>query len=239
MSARPPTLAPAVLLAAIAVAGPVAAAAPLAATPSPSGPAVTAATATTVTTAAPTVADAAPNPADAAPPPAAVHASTVGATHASIDTSVAAIPAPLCGVPADAGVLALVPPGGASDDERADGSDDTDGATTDTPAADGTPTPDPAVGTTRTAVVDRFEGDTAVLLVEARGDVVARRLVRREALPRAARHQDAVVTVTVVADAVAAITYQPVETVRRSREARRRFERLSQPTHGSGGPAVC
>lgn len=151
----------------------------------------------------------------------------------------AAIPAPLCGVPADAGVLALVPPGGASDDERADGSDDADGATTDTPAADGTPTPDPAVGTTRTAVVDRFEGDTAVLLVEARGDVVARRLVRREALPRAARHQDAVVTVTVVADAVAAITYQPVETVRRSREARRRFERLSQPTHGSGGPAVC
>lgn len=239
MSARPPTLAPAVLLAAIAVVGPVTAAAPPAATLSASAAAATAAP---VTTAAPTPGNAAPDPADAALPPAAVHASAVGATHASIDTAVhtsAAIPAPICGVPADAGVLALVPPGGASDDERTDDSDDADGATTDTPVADGTPTPDPAVGTTRTAVVDRFEGDTAVLLVEARGDVVARRLVRREALPRAARHQDAVVTVTVVADAVAAITYQPVETVRRSREARRRFERLSQPTHGSGGPAVC
>lgn len=118
-----------------------------------------------------------------------------------------AVPAPLCSVPRGAGVLALVPP----------------------PApGGGAPVAEAAVGANRTAVVDHVEGDRAVLLAEARGDVVARRAVRREALPRAARHAGAVVTVSVVADSVARITYRPAETARGVRADRRRLEHRSR-----------
>lgn len=160
-------------------------------------------------------------PTPTAPP--AGSASAVGSAPpvGTATSPVGAIPAPICSVPGDAGVLALVPPPAP------------DGGGTDTGPAD------PAVGANRTAVVDRIEGDTAVLLVEARGEVVARRLVRRRALPRAARHDDAVVTVTVVNDSVAAITYRPVETARRKRRAERRFELLAEPAPDGDGPALC
>ncbi len=78
------------------------------------------------------------------------------------------------------------------------------------------------------AVVDRFEGDHAVLLLEDGDEVVGDVAVPRERLPEPARHQDAVLEVVVQGGRLADATYRPEETERRRESARERFDRLSR-----------
>lgn len=79
-----------------------------------------------------------------------------------------------------------------------------------------------------TAVLDRFEDDLAVLLLEDGDEVVDDLVVDRERLPSPARHQDAVLTVVVRDGDLADATYDPETTERRSERARDRFDRLSR-----------
>lgn len=79
-----------------------------------------------------------------------------------------------------------------------------------------------------TAVVDRFEDDLAVLLLEDDGDTVDQAVLDAERLPEDARHVDAVVSVELEDEEVIDITYEERETVDRSERTRRRFDELSQ-----------
>lgn len=92
---------------------------------------------------------------------------------------------------------------------------------------------------TYTAVVDRFEGDLAVLLLEAGGEAVAERVLDRERLPEAARHVDAVLTVELDDGDVASITYEDAATESRAENAQRRFDELSRrpPSRGDESDA--
>ncbi|WP_254545159.1 DUF3006 domain-containing protein [Halomarina pelagica] len=78
------------------------------------------------------------------------------------------------------------------------------------------------------AVLDRFEGDDAVLLLEADDRVVGDVVVDRDDLPPEARHQDAVLAVRVEDGEVVAVDYDPDETERRRDEAQARFDRLAR-----------
>lgn len=78
------------------------------------------------------------------------------------------------------------------------------------------------------AVVDRFEGDRAVLLLEDGDEVAGDVAVPRERLPEPARNQDAVLEVVVQGGRLADATYRPGETERRRESARDRFDRLSR-----------
>lgn len=79
-----------------------------------------------------------------------------------------------------------------------------------------------------TAVVDRFEGDLAVLVLEAGDETVGQKVLPREQLPESARHQDAVLHVELVVTDVVDVEYQQSETVDRAESARDRFDRLSR-----------
>jgi hypothetical protein len=79
-----------------------------------------------------------------------------------------------------------------------------------------------------TAVVDRFEDDLAVVLLEDDGDTVDQAVLDTERLPEDARHVDAVVSVELEDEEVIDITYEERETVDRSEQAQRRFDELSQ-----------
>ncbi|MEZ3118121.1 DUF3006 family protein [Halobaculum sp. MBLA0147] len=89
---------------------------------------------------------------------------------------------------------------------------------------------------THSAVVDRFEGDTAVLEVtvgeERRqstgGDDLRQWTVARETLPTAARHQDAVVTLAVDGTGQVEIAYDETTTTERTEAMQDRFDRLSR-----------
>ena len=86
----------------------------------------------------------------------------------------------------------------------------------------------------RTAVLDRFEGDTAVLVFDD-GD---RRLsVPRTSLPVAGRHVDAVFDVSVAHGSLTSARYDPRTTRRRERCARQRFATLARPSDGGESPA--
>ncbi|MFC7027934.1 DUF3006 domain-containing protein [Halomicroarcula sp. GCM10025324] len=82
--------------------------------------------------------------------------------------------------------------------------------------------------TEHTAVVDRFENDQAVLLVEDDGAVVDELVVTKGLLPDAARQQDAVLRIAYVDDAVVQLRYDAEETEARTASAQSRFDRLSQ-----------
>lgn len=86
-----------------------------------------------------------------------------------------------------------------------------------------------------TGVVDRFEDDSAVLLLEREGDVVGQAVLSRDSLPDAANHVDAVLIVTVEDDAVERLEYRPDETENRRESVQDRFDRLSErpPDDGS------
>lgn len=84
----------------------------------------------------------------------------------------------------------------------------------------------PADGT-YAGVVDRFEGDLAVVLLEVDGETVAERALDRSRLPEDGRHVDAVLRVDVRDGEVADVSYQPDESERRADRARRRFDELS------------
>lgn len=79
-----------------------------------------------------------------------------------------------------------------------------------------------------TAVVDRFEEDQAVLLLEADGETVDEIVVGATALPEDGRHANAVLDVEVVDGELVAVTYREEETETRSEKAQRRFDELSQ-----------
>ncbi|AWB28495.1 DUF3006 domain-containing protein [Halococcoides cellulosivorans] len=79
-----------------------------------------------------------------------------------------------------------------------------------------------------TAVVDRFEGDQAVLLIEDDGETIDERVLDGERLPEAGRHADAVLKVTFVDGDVKEINYEADETEARSERAQSRFDRLSR-----------
>lgn len=79
-----------------------------------------------------------------------------------------------------------------------------------------------------TAVVDRFEGDLAVLLLERDGETVDDIPLPQTELPENGRHQDAVLHVSVEDGEVRNATYKAEETAQRAEHAQSRFDRLSQ-----------
>lgn len=78
-----------------------------------------------------------------------------------------------------------------------------------------------------TATVDRIEGDVAVLLLEADGDIIEERHLSVEDLPDAAG-EGAVCELTFDADDLVEITLRPDETESRRDRLRERFDRLSR-----------
>ncbi|WP_226479632.1 DUF3006 family protein [Natrinema amylolyticum] len=82
---------------------------------------------------------------------------------------------------------------------------------------------------THTAVLDRIvDGETAVLLLEAEGDVIGERIVDVETLPEDGRHEGAVFEVTVEEDALLETTYREEVERDRRESTRERFDRLSE-----------
>lgn len=81
---------------------------------------------------------------------------------------------------------------------------------------------------TYTAVVDRFEEEQAVLLLEDDGETVGELLVDEDALPEEGRHVDAVLVVELEDDELDDVTYEERETADRGEQAQRRFDDLSQ-----------
>lgn len=81
---------------------------------------------------------------------------------------------------------------------------------------------------TYTAVVDRFEDDLAVLLLEEDGETVGELVVNEDRLPESGRHVDAVVDVELEDGDLIQVMYENQETNDRATEARRRFDELSQ-----------
>lgn len=79
-----------------------------------------------------------------------------------------------------------------------------------------------------TAVLDRFEGEVAVLLLEADGETVDDRDVPRADLPSEGRHVDAVFEIQVENDDIVDVDYAEDETERRHESVRRRFDRLAR-----------
>jgi len=77
-----------------------------------------------------------------------------------------------------------------------------------------------------TAVVDRFEDDLAVLEVTTPDDL-RELVVERHELPEDARHQDAVLTVTVESHEFVDAVYDEAETATRAESAQDRFDQLS------------
>jgi hypothetical protein len=87
-----------------------------------------------------------------------------------------------------------------------------------------------------TAVLDRFEAETAVLLVEADGEVVDELLVERRELPPSGREQGAVFDLRVCGDSLRVLSYRPTETEERATASQSRFDRLARdlPTADDG-----
>jgi hypothetical protein len=81
---------------------------------------------------------------------------------------------------------------------------------------------------TYTAVVDRFEDELAVLLLEDDGETVDERVLSKERLPAAGRHVNAILTIDISDEDVVEIDYQEDETQERAERAQNRFDELSQ-----------
>lgn len=81
---------------------------------------------------------------------------------------------------------------------------------------------------TFTAVLDRFEEEQAVLLLESEGETVDELIMHRDELPESGRHQDAIFTVTVDEETVQEIEYEPTETEGRAEAAQQQFDRLAR-----------
>jgi len=85
------------------------------------------------------------------------------------------------------------------------------------------------------AVVDRFEAEQAVLLVEDGETVVGERVVREGRLPAEGRHQDAVLRVTVRNGHLVSARADPEASERRIAGAQDRFDRLAERPGEDGG----
>jgi hypothetical protein len=79
-----------------------------------------------------------------------------------------------------------------------------------------------------TGVIDRFEDDLAVVLLEADGEVVDEVVLERDELPSEAAHTDAVLVVTITDGAVTDLSYDAAETAERQERAQSRFDRLAE-----------
>lgn len=79
-----------------------------------------------------------------------------------------------------------------------------------------------------TAVLDRFEDDLAVLLVEDGDEQVGEMGIPADQLPESGQHVDAVFTVLVKDGALADAWYDDEETEARKDDAQSRFDRLSE-----------
>lgn len=77
-------------------------------------------------------------------------------------------------------------------------------------------------------VIDRFEGDLAVILLEADGDVVDEKVVERDELPERAAHVDAILDVEFTDGEITDLSYDQEETVRRKDHTQSRFDRLAK-----------
>lgn len=77
-------------------------------------------------------------------------------------------------------------------------------------------------------VLDRFEDDLAVVLLERDGETVGDIAVPREQLPEDGRHRDAIFTIKVEGETVQTISYRPEKTRKQAEQAQSRFDRLSQ-----------
>ncbi|WP_266081084.1 DUF3006 domain-containing protein [Haladaptatus caseinilyticus] len=81
---------------------------------------------------------------------------------------------------------------------------------------------------TLTAVLDRFEDEQAVLLLESDGVTVDEHVIHHDDLPESGRHQDAIFTVTLDEETIVEIVYEPTETEERAEAAQRQFDRLAR-----------
>ncbi|WP_224450494.1 DUF3006 domain-containing protein [Haloprofundus salilacus] len=81
---------------------------------------------------------------------------------------------------------------------------------------------------TYTLVLDRFEEDDAVLLVEQDGDLVDEIVLPKTMLPADGQHQDAIFSVRHMSETVTELQYDPEQTQERKESAQDRFNRLSQ-----------
>ncbi|WP_254535019.1 DUF3006 domain-containing protein [Halomarina litorea] len=90
-----------------------------------------------------------------------------------------------------------------------------------------------------TAVLDRFEGDDAVLVLERGGEDVDDIAVPRSDLPERGRKQDAVFAVVVRDGELRSVRYKPHATRSRGERAQSRFDRLARrpPRRGDDGDA--
>lgn len=79
-----------------------------------------------------------------------------------------------------------------------------------------------------TAVLDRFEDELAVLLVEANDSIVTEVTIDRSDLPTAGRHQDAIFDAKFEHDELVLLDYDPETTDERTEAAQNRFDRLSK-----------
>ncbi|WP_256546869.1 DUF3006 domain-containing protein [Halobellus inordinatus] len=79
-----------------------------------------------------------------------------------------------------------------------------------------------------TGVIDRFEDEIAVILLEADGEVVDEIIFDRAELPAAASHPDAVLEVTLTDGEVTELSYDSEETADRNDRAQSRFDQLAE-----------
>jgi len=78
------------------------------------------------------------------------------------------------------------------------------------------------------AVLDRFEEEYAVLVVQEGDEDVGDYLVEAETIPEDERHEDAVFEVRLEDDEINELDYLAEETAERKEQAQERFDRLSR-----------
>ena len=78
------------------------------------------------------------------------------------------------------------------------------------------------------AVLDRFEEDLAVLLLEQDGEQIDEFIVSKDDLPDPARRQDAILTVFIEDEQLIDANYDADETEARKETAQSRFDQLAE-----------
>ena len=81
---------------------------------------------------------------------------------------------------------------------------------------------------TYTAVVDTVEDGFATVFFEKEGEEVGNAVLDSAILPEAARHADAILSITIEDGEIVESTYDAEDTERRNDAAQSRFDRLSQ-----------
>ena len=79
-----------------------------------------------------------------------------------------------------------------------------------------------------TGVIDRFEGDLAVILLEADGEVVDEKVLERDEFPDDGAHADAILDVELIDGEITDLSYDREKTVQRKDRAQSRFDRLAK-----------